>query len=357
MILSLVVDSLEKTNIEKIIKEFELTKLLIHNNDFNSVDEMLEKASIVICEEEDEIIEKCIKLKKQVIIYTGKRKRGKKVNEENPLYYKKNVYTYTKKNEFREIIHFLDQKIKKKASIIRFSILTITVIVLAILILSTIKITNKNVDANVMSTSVATKDKINQEDKVDYKRENIVFYGDSITDFYDLEKYYPNLPVVNSGTSGFRTTDLLDLMKERIYIYNPTKVFIMIGTNDIAFSDFTNEEIVDNIEKICKLINKNRPNAKIYIESVYPVNDDDSDNDVIDRSMVQGRKNSRIIELNDLIKAKCEENNIPYINMYDKLTDEDGDLKVEYTVDGLHMSEAGYEVITKEIMKYIEKKI
>lgn len=357
MILSLVVDSLEKTNIEKIIKEFDLTKLLIRNNDFNTIDEMLEKASIVVCEEDNELIEKCIKLNKHVIIYIGKRKRGKKAKEDNPLYYKKNVYTYTKKNEFREIIHFLDQKMKKKASIIRFSILALTVFVLAILILSTIKITNKNVDAKVMTTSIATTDTEKEPEKVDYTKENIVFYGDSITNFYDLEKFYPDLPVINSGTSGFQTHDLIDLVKERVYIYNPTRVFIMIGTNDIAFTDLTDEEIVANTMKVCKLIHKNRPNTKIYVESLYPINGDDSDNDIVNTSMVGKRTNERTKNVNKLLKEKCKENDVTYINLYDKLLDEDGDLKVEYSTDGLHISDEGYEVITKELMKYIEKKI
>ncbi len=347
MILSLVTDKSEKINIEKTVKKLYPNKLLVYDN-YNELDKIEKKVTIVICEENNEIIEKCIKEKKQVIIYTGKKKKSKKDKKEKSLHNTKNIYKYNKKDELIKIINSIYNKKKKKSLIIKLSILSV-IILLALIALYTIKITNK-------SSKTSKKNRHVVKEQIDYKRENIVFYGDSITDFYNLEKFYPELPVINSGTSGFQTKDLLELLKDRVYIYNPTKVFIMIGTNDMAFTDLSNEEIVNNIIKICKLINKNRPKAKVFVESLYPINNDDSDNDVVDKSMICGRENSRLKEINKLLKEKCLENNITYINMYDKLIDEDGDLKVEYTVDGLHMSDEGYEVITKELMKYIEKK-
>ena len=54
---------------------------------------------------------------------------------------------------------------------------------------------------------------------------NYLFLGDSITDFYDLDEYYKDLPVVNSGVSGNTTADILNDMKNRVYNYNPSKYF------------------------------------------------------------------------------------------------------------------------------------
>ena len=63
--------------------------------------------------------------------------------------------------------------------------------------------------------------------------DNFVFLGDSITDFYPLEEFYDNLPVVNSGVAGYKTTDILSRIDSMVTIYNPTKVFLLIGTNDV----------------------------------------------------------------------------------------------------------------------------
>lgn len=182
--------------------------------------------------------------------------------------------------------------------------------------------------------------------------DNYLFLGDSITDFYDLDKYYEDLPVVNSGINGNRTTDILNDMKDRVYRYNPSKVFLLIGTNDIIDGK-GNDEIIDNIKKIIELIKKNRPYAEIYLESIYPVNK--TDNDKISLSMVSSRDNDQIIEINKKLKKYCNEKKITYIDLYSKLVDDEGNLKLDYTKEGLHLSDDGYKVVTEEISKYIKK--
>ena len=107
----------------------------------------------------------------------------------------------------------------------------------------------------------------------DLKNENIVFLGDSITDWYPFEEMYSNdIPIVNSGIAGYETKDILNRMDDLVYKFNPTKVFILIGTNDIKYEEDDEQVVVDNIKKIIKEIKKNRPNTKVYITSIFPVN-------------------------------------------------------------------------------------
>ncbi|MBD9098985.1 hypothetical protein EGP98_05285, partial [bacterium] len=177
---------------------------------------------------------------------------------------------------------------------------------------------------------------------------NYLFLGDSITDFYDLDKYYNDLPVVNSGISGNTTDDILNDMKKRAYQYNPSKVFLLIGTNDLIHNK-SNEEIVEKVEKIIEEIKENRSKAEIYLQSIYPVNYKLSPN------MVKNRKNDDIKEINEKLEDYCEDNDITYIDMYDLLKDKDDNFSSEYTKDGLHPNDDGYEVITKKLKKYLDK--
>ena len=186
--------------------------------------------------------------------------------------------------------------------------------------------------------------KIKEVEKVP---DNYLFLGDSITDFYDLDKYYPDMPTVNSGVGGNTTEDILKSMKERAYQYNPSKVFLLIGTNDIQHKT-SNEDLIDNIEKIIEGIKENRPKAEIYLESIYPVNYG------ILPKLVGIRKNEEIKKINDELKKYCKKNNCTYVDMYDLLTDDDGNFSKDYTDDGLHPNDDGYEVITKELKKYIK---
>lgn len=182
--------------------------------------------------------------------------------------------------------------------------------------------------------------------------ENIVFVGDSITYQYNLKDYYDDkYHLVNSGIDGNTTSDILNDMENRIYRYNPTKVVLLIGTNDVPYK--SEKEIENNIKTIIDNIIDNRPNCEIYLESIYPVND--TDDEKISHDMVRKRKNEKIMNINKNLKSLAKnEKKVTYINMYDYLLDENGNLKIEYTKEGLHLNNDGYKVVTKVLKENIK---
>ena len=109
------------------------------------------------------------------------------------------------------------------------------------------------------------------------KYTDIVFLGDSLTDFYDLDKYY-DIKIVNSGVAGWTTDDILNNLDEKVFKYYPKKLILLIGTNDLVYEKDV-EYITKNIKKIVEQIKKKRPYTKIYIESLYPVNNTDDEKD------------------------------------------------------------------------------
>lgn len=192
-----------------------------------------------------------------------------------------------------------------------------------------------------------------QENPYDIKvknNDNFVFLGDSITDWYPIKELYDDLPIINSGVAGYTTDDILENLDDMVTIYNPTKVFILIGTNDIE-KDKSEEEISKNIKKIVDNILKKRPNTKIYIESIYPINN--TDDEKINHDMVGKRDNKKIRNINKKIKKYCESKNYTYINMYDELLDKDGNLDLKYTEEGLHLTDLGYLKVTKVLYRYL----
>ena len=178
--------------------------------------------------------------------------------------------------------------------------------------------------------------------------DNYLFLGDSITYMYDLDKYYEGLPVVNSGVNGDVVEDIMNDIEERVYQYNPSKIFLLIGTNDIDQGD-SQEEIVDHIEELLLEIHKNRPYAEIYLESIYPVLEGEK--------VVNIRTNEEIMAINKELESFCKKEEFTYIDMFSLLVDSSSDevrIKDEYTKDGLHLSDEGYEVVTEEIKKYLK---
>lgn len=191
--------------------------------------------------------------------------------------------------------------------------------------------------------------RVERLERYTYNKESIVFLGDSITSRCDLNKYFPNYNVYNSGIAGNMTKDILDNMENRVFIYNPTKVFILIGTNDLVYSGLDNDGIKNNIEEIINKIYEKNSNTKIYLESIYPVNTS------LNKEIVETRTNDNIKNLNNKIEKICDNNKCTYINMYDNLTDKNGNMKRIYTVDGLHLNKIGYKVVASKLTKYLNE--
>ena len=207
----------------------------------------------------------------------------------------------------------------------------------------------KTEEVNKKNTSKEINKDKNEKKIVD---ENYLFVGDILTKEYDLKEYYSDSPVVNSSNDSLTTHELYDNLKNYIYIYNPSKVFIEVGTFDFTRDDST-VTIVKYISSIIKEIKNNRPFAEIYVESIYPIND--SDDEIIKSEEVDGRTNAVIENANKSIKEICEENDVTYIDLYSDLySEEDEGLKLDYTTDGFHLSDEGYNVITTKIKRYLK---
>ncbi len=254
---------------------------------------------------------------------------------------KKDIKEYNEKNKYQPPIEE-SKNISRQGLILIIVVLILTIVILVGIDIYHFITFNHN--------EVKTVTKIKEKKVVD---DNIVFLGDSITEYYDLTKFYgEDLPLVNSGINGNKTKDIINNMKERVYDYNPSKIFLLIGTNDFI-EQKTTDQISKNIKEIIELIQKNRPYAEIYLESIYPIND--TDNKKINHKMVNNRTNKKISKINTELEEYAKENDITYIDIYDKLIDEDGNLDLDYTNEGLHLSEKGYEVVTEELEKYIKE--
>jgi lysophospholipase L1-like esterase len=179
---------------------------------------------------------------------------------------------------------------------------------------------------------------------------SIVFLGDSITDFFRLNEFFPEVYVINRGISGDTTDGVLRRLPESVYELSPSKVFLMIGTNDLANKKSV-EYISENIKKIISEIKENSPQTKIYLQSVYPVSL--LKDKKIKRFIVGKRNNDDISRLNSILKTMADEMEITYIDVYNHLVDESGNIKTEYTVEGLHLTIQGYSVVAGVLRPYI----
>ncbi len=163
---------------------------------------------------------------------------------------------------------------------------------------------------------------------------DIVFLGNSITDIGEWAEIWQNLIVKNRGISSDITFGVLDRLED-ITSGKPSKIFIMIGINDIA-RNIPVEVIAKNYKTILTRIRKESPQTKIYVQSILPTNSDFTD------YINHQNKVEAILKSNTKLIAICKEMDITYINLWPHFANEDGKLKTEFTNDGLHLKGAGY---------------
>lgn len=99
---------------------------------------------------------------------------------------------------------------------------------------------------------------------------DIVFVGDSITEFGWWEEWFPDNNVKNRGISGDVVQGVLHRI-DGISSLSPKQVFLMIGINDI-FQEHSIEHIKDIYLQLCKKMSKEMPNTQIYLQSILPTN-------------------------------------------------------------------------------------
>ena len=171
----------------------------------------------------------------------------------------------------------------------------------------------------------------------------IVFFGDSILEFYDVKKYFPDDTIYNCGIAGATSGELLWIIDEAVLKFKPSKVFIHVGTNDLGNTVMHSpREIAQNIQMITKIIQKNLPECEIYVLSPLPCIEEKQD-----YYHTKGiRCNHFLKDIYALFDEYLE--NVHLINVYDDFVDNDKLYK-----DGLHPNDDGYDLLTKSIRKYL----
>ena len=183
----------------------------------------------------------------------------------------------------------------------------------------------------------------------DFGEKRIVFMGDSITEFWSTiyPDFFVNKPYINRGISGQTTPQMLIRFRADVVALHPTAVIILAGINDIAGNTgFSSIEMIrDNIFSMVEIAKANQ--IKVIICSILPAAD------------FSWKPNQEPIEkikdLNKILINYATENDLIYVDYYSSMMDDKGGLKIEYSNDGVHPNNAGYQIMAPLVEKAIER--
>jgi acyl-CoA thioesterase I len=179
----------------------------------------------------------------------------------------------------------------------------------------------------------------------------VVFLGDSITDYWKLENYFPGRPYINRGIDGQSTPEMLVRFRQDVIDLHPAVLVVLAGTNDIAgvTGHTRNEDLEANYASMAELARLHH--IRVVFASLLPVNNYIPEA----KESYALRPRERLQAINDWLKDYCRKNGFVYLDYASSLADERGMLRRELSDDGLHPNDAGYKIMAPLAEKAVAK--
>ena len=152
------------------------------------------------------------------------------------------------------------------------------------------------------------------------------FVGDSLTASGSWQEWFPDVQAINLGTDGDVTDDVI-ARSDAIAEAKPSTISLLIGTNDLATRRSV-EHLVRNVELLLVSLRRDLPDAKVLLHSILPR----------ERSYA-----SRIKDANRHLWQFASVSGAHWLDLWPVFAESEGELKPEFTDDGVHLNAAGYE--------------
>lgn len=188
-------------------------------------------------------------------------------------------------------------------------------------------------------------------------RPDMVFIGDSITHFWELQAYFggERKIIINRGISA----DTSEYVCKRFYAdvlqLKPKLVVIMIGTNDLGWMLEQLDSV--NTNKTCENIEimagqAQAEDIKVAIGSLLPVRGPSwyPIPEFIER------KNAQIVDTNTRLKDVALNIGATYIDYHSMMVDDNGWLRPELAEDGVHPHSTGYAIMAGVLRAALSEK-
>jgi len=166
---------------------------------------------------------------------------------------------------------------------------------------------------------------------------SIVMLGNSITEYGgDWNARLGRSDIRNSGQGGYTTGQLAWLLDSCVLNASPKYCFTLAGINDISLG-IPVERIFQNYQTIIDTLLEN--NIQPIVQSTLCQTGNPSGNHTVTC-------------LNYLLEDYCTGKNIVFIDLNQFMADKNG-LMPEYSTDGTHLSERGYEIWSEKLKQVI----
>ncbi|MCM1070332.1 MAG: GDSL-type esterase/lipase family protein [[Clostridium] fimetarium] len=173
------------------------------------------------------------------------------------------------------------------------------------------------------------------------KDATLVVGSSSIDMWKSLESDFPGKNVIRRGVSGTKAIDLYNYRHLLIEPFNPKRIIIYEGDNEIGFK-WEVDEMMEAMKKLFFEVRRMKPGAEICLVSVKP-------------SPVRVKSLAKIQEFNSRLKEFAQSQpDTKFIDIHTPMLDAEGNVRPElFLKDGLHPAPEGYDIWRREFGKVI----
>lgn len=180
-----------------------------------------------------------------------------------------------------------------------------------------------------------------------------ILAGDSLSLWFPMELLPQGRNWLNQGISGETSAGLLNRL-ELFDRNNPETIFVMIGINDLI-RGISDEIILENQRQIVRYLRKMHPKTQIVVQSILPHKEENVTWE--GREKLQAISNSRIRHLNQQLQDIAKSEGVKYLNLHPLFANTQGELRPEFSTDGLHLSRQGYLVWSSALQLYSQMEL
>ena len=190
------------------------------------------------------------------------------------------------------------------------------------------------------------------------RKGQIVFAGSSLMEQFPIYEFLLDfqLPytIYNRGVGGFTTDEFYAALENCVFALEPAHLFLNIGTNDLNGPEYRLSRLLDNYEKILQAIRGRLPATRLYLMAYYPVNPAVATIPHM-QEIFRHRTNARIREASEGVRALAARYGAQFLDCNAGLTDGEGNLKAEYTIEGMHMYANGYKPVLDALLPVLQE--
>jgi len=179
----------------------------------------------------------------------------------------------------------------------------------------------------------------------------VVFIGDSITDRWELARFFPGHAYFNRGIGSQVTAQMVLRFQQDVIALEPSAVVILAGVNDVQgfLQTDSQEQIEQNYQAMADMAD--RHHIKVVFASILPVNNYESK---ADKVLVE-RHPDELRALNAWLRRFCEQRGYVYADYYSAMVDYNGLMRRGLTDDGIHPLDSGYAIMAPIAETAIER--